>query len=123
MLCLGTHALTIHSVKRRPKLARKIRTRRLVPIDHNIHTITHIVPGPIVDARIVKVTAPYSRLCVAALAKVLRPKVKALIRPLGDVLGLEYPAEFSAGYVLVVEGYALQPVQLGIAAYVASVFG
>ena len=123
MLCLGTHALTIHSVKPRPKLARKIRTRRLVPIDHNTHTITHIVPGPIVGARIAKVTAPYSRLCVAALAKVLRPKVKALIRPLGDVLGLEYPAEFSAGYVLVVEGYALRPVQLGIAAYVASVFG
>jgi hypothetical protein len=83
----------------------------------------HIVPGPIINARIAKVTTPYSRLCVAALAKVLRPKVKALIRPLGDVLGLEYPAEFSAGYVLVVEGYALRPVQLGIAAHVASVFG
>ena len=123
MLRLGTHALTIHSVKPRPKLARKIRTRRLVPIDHNTHTITHIVPGPIVDAHVTKVAAPYSRLCVAALPKVLRPKVKALIRPLGDVLGLEYPAELSAGYVLVVEGYALRPVQLGIAAYVASVFG
>ena len=123
MVCLRTHALTIHSVKPRLKLARKICTRRLVPIDHNTHTITHIMPGPIVDAHIAKVTAPYNRLCVAALAKVLRPKVKALIRPLGDVLGLEYPAEFSAGYVLVVEGYALQPVQLGIAAYVASVFG
>ena len=74
---LGAHALTIRSVKPRPELAQKVCTRRLVPIDHNTHTIMHIVPGPIVDAHIAEVAAPYSRLRVAALAKVLRPKVKA----------------------------------------------